>query len=311
MHILVVGEEAEIAATCEALALCGDSVETVFDWSEGAQRSEGGSFGLVVLVATTAQVDASTLFCKAVRSRRTMTPILVVGDSSNSRATARMLEAGADDCLAVPFDVEELIARVRALIRRSTSAYDYPLRLGSLVLRPGVRQAFIDGESAALTDREFELLACLVGHAGRTVARTEIMDRVWGVEATESNVIDVHIRRLRSKLGKCTKYLETVRGVGYRLLVPRLDESDLDTRPDRSDNRAIAAPAGVLRSCRPLGDAPERMATKLEPPLCTRTACTRASSYSNTPGRTGHSRSLYFSQRIVTHANYSGTRERR
>lgn len=228
--ILMVGEDVELSDFVEVLRHHGFVVEHVTRWRDWVEHSENGALSLIVLVAAPAQRDAIALFCSTVRRRGTTTPIFVLHDGSTSVARVRMLEAGADDCLSAPYDVEELIARSRALIRRSANAYDYPIRVGSLVLHPRVRHAFIDNERATLTDREFELLAYLARHPGKTLARSEIIDQVWGREAAESNVIDVHIRRLRSKLGKCAHYVETVRGVGYRLLAS-LELTDFTSNP--------------------------------------------------------------------------------
>src|ERR1019366_6170419 len=141
----------------------------------------------------------------------------VVCDSSDR---VKAFKAGADDCIPPPYDVEELLLRSDALVRRSANAYDYPQQLGPIVLMPRTREAFIDGTRTPIPYREFELLSLLVRNADPTVSRRELLRRVGAASAPDSNVLEVHVRRVRAKLGRHERSLETVRGVGYRLITP-------------------------------------------------------------------------------------------
>jgi DNA-binding response OmpR family regulator len=130
------------------------------------------------------------------------------------------LDAGADDYLAKPFDLGELMARVRALLRRSQGGDQVVLRIGGLTIDRAQRTAMLDGRSLDLTAREFALLTHLAREAGRVVPRTELLAKVWQTSFDPgSNVVEVHVKNLREKLGPDSSLIETVRGAGYRFVV--------------------------------------------------------------------------------------------
>ena len=129
------------------------------------------------------------------------------------------LDSGADDFISKPFGMMELVARVRAVLRRTESKEensDY--QLGELFVSPKRHVVKVDGEEVALTNKEFELLCLLLEHQGMAMTRDAIMDGVWGQEfSRENRTLDVHVRTLRTKLGPAGHYIETVRGVGYKM----------------------------------------------------------------------------------------------
>ena len=131
------------------------------------------------------------------------------------------LEIGADDYIVKPFSPKELLARVRAVLRRSRPAPGVaPLRLGALVIDLGTHTASVGGDALALTPKEFDLLRALVEARGRVLSREFLLDRVWGyahASEIESRTVDVHVRRLRVKLGSEGRRILTVKSVGYRL----------------------------------------------------------------------------------------------
>ena len=129
------------------------------------------------------------------------------------------LDSGADDFISKPFGMMELVARVRAVLRRTESREensDY--QLGELFVSPKRHVVKVDGEEVSLTNKEFELLCLLLEHQGMAMTRDAIMDGVWGQEfSRENRTLDVHVRTLRTKLGPAGHYIDTVRGVGYKM----------------------------------------------------------------------------------------------
>lgn len=131
------------------------------------------------------------------------------------------LEVGADDYVVKPFSPRELVARARAVLRRARGAEgERPLRVGAIALDPARHAVTVDGAAVALTPREFDLLHALMEAGGRVLSREHLLGRVWGyarAEEIESRTVDVHVRRLRAKLGPEGRRVTTIKGVGYRL----------------------------------------------------------------------------------------------
>ena len=129
------------------------------------------------------------------------------------------LDSGADDFISKPFGMMELVARVRAVLRRTeTREENSDYQIGALFVSPKRHVVKVDGEEVSLTNKEFELLCLLLEHQGMAMTRDAIMDGVWGQEfSRENRTLDVHVRTLRTKLGSAGHYIETVRGVGYKM----------------------------------------------------------------------------------------------
>ena len=151
------------------------------------------------------------------RTRRL--PVILVTARDAEMDKVRGLDEGADDYLTKPFGVMELLARVRALLRRSgESAPEECLTLGDVTLDRARHRVTAGGAEVVLTHMEFELLAFLMAHAGKAVTREVLLDDVWGIAyAGDTRTVDVHIRTLRQKLGASGSMIATVRGVGYRM----------------------------------------------------------------------------------------------
>ena len=146
-------------------------------------------------------------------------PVIMLTAKNTEYDRAYGLDLGADDYLSKPFGMMELVARVRAVLRRSgPEKRETEYRLGSLLVLPARREVRVDGEDVQLTFKEFELLRLLLEAKGAVLTREVLMDRVWDLAAERENrTLDVHIRTLRAKLGEAGRYVETVRGVGYRI----------------------------------------------------------------------------------------------
>ena len=150
-------------------------------------------------------------------------PVLMLTARASEVDRVEGLDSGADDYLTKPFSAPELVARVRALLRRTKLEHQNALKLGLLEIRFEDSQVFLNGIKLGLTRREFDLLSFLITHAGRIFSRQELLDKVWGIEfvGTERTV-DQHITQLRQHLGDSLQhpqYLETLRGKGYRMRV--------------------------------------------------------------------------------------------
>lgn len=128
------------------------------------------------------------------------------------------LDLGADDYLAKPFGMMEMVSRIRAVLRRVSPRAEEELSCGGVRLNDGDHQVYADGGRVALTLKEYDMLKLFMKNPGRVFSRDELIERIWGMDYDgESRTVDVHIRTLRAKLGVCGGCIETVRGVGYRL----------------------------------------------------------------------------------------------
>lgn len=146
--------------------------------------------------------------------------IIIVSAKSTELDKVRGLDQGADDYIAKPFGIMELLSRVRAQLRRVPEEQppSHLLRCGDLTLDPATREVTSGGEEVTLTYKEFELLQLLIEHPGQVLSRTIIMERIWGYDFEgTSRTLDMHIRTLRQKLGSCGHMIQTVRNVGYKM----------------------------------------------------------------------------------------------
>lgn len=171
----------------------------------------------VILLDLTLSGPDSISVCRALRDRGCNGRILVLSARAEPDEKILGLDAGADDYVAKPFDLGELLARVRALGRRGTST-GCVVKVGPLTLDRLEREATIDGKRVTLTEREFDLLSYLALAHGRTIPRKQLFRNVWGSSFDPgSNIIDAHITKIRQKLGAFGKLIETSRGIGYRV----------------------------------------------------------------------------------------------
>ncbi|WP_300443093.1 response regulator [Zoogloea sp.] len=214
MRILLVEDDRLLGDGVKAgLAGAGFAVDWVRDGEAALAALAAESFTAIVLDLGLPRRDGLSVL-SALRGAGNPVPVLVLTARDQVVDKVRCLDLGADDYVVKPFDLDELAARLRALVRRSQGRADASLRHGDLVLDPAARSASLKGVPVALTGREFDLLRMLLDAAGRVLTR-RILDEqlyVWG-EAVGSNALEVHIHHLRRKLG--SELIRTVRGVGY------------------------------------------------------------------------------------------------
>jgi DNA-binding response OmpR family regulator len=166
--------------------------------------------------------------CRQLRSRRDLTPIMMLTARDALQDRVRGLDLGADDYLPKPFDFPELLARLRALRRRDKIHRTRVIEVGDLEIDTGSRRVFRNGEEIKLTTREYTLLEALASQEGRALTRDFIQERVWHDDSSFSNTVDAYIRLLRKKIdqGHDPKLIQTIHGVGYALRIgPGGDET--------------------------------------------------------------------------------------
>jgi len=218
-RILVVDDEHKIADFVQrGLAYEGYGVRVAHDGESGLAAALEWRPDLVILDIMLPGMDGLQV-CRRLRQESDV-PILMLTarDSVSDRVTG--LDMGADDYLVKPFALEELLARVRALLRRKGAEDDHPLQLADLALDPRTRQARRGSRVLELTSKEFDLLELFMRHPRQVLTREVIYERIWGYDfGGESNIIEVYIRYLRAKLEAAgePRLIQTVRGAGYAL----------------------------------------------------------------------------------------------
>jgi len=218
MKILVVEDEKKIASfISKGLAEAGFEVQACHDGDEGFRLAVEHRFDAVVLDIMLPGRDGLSIL-RQLRSRRNAVPVILVTARGELDERLEGLQLGADDYLTKPFYVEELIARLHAVTRRTRPDGLNILEIGPLRMDLMSREVRCGDEVLELTAREFSLLEYLARSPGRVYTRTQILEQVWNYDFDPStNIVDVYIRRLRQKLGDHRDCVETVRGVGYRL----------------------------------------------------------------------------------------------
>lgn len=216
MRILVVEDDPVLMDGLKVgLGLAGATVDDVATCADARAALAATRFDAVVLDLMLPDGSGLDLLA-AMRAREDATPVLLLTALDEAPDRVRGLDAGADDYLGKPFDLDELAARVRAIARRGQGRAGPLLKAGPLVLDPATLAATLDGQAVPLSRREFTVLAALMERPGVIRSKAEIEDRLYGwQEEVESNTVEVHVHNLRAKVGRET--IETVRGLGYRI----------------------------------------------------------------------------------------------
>jgi len=233
-RILVVEDEPDIAALIAyQLTREGFRVETASNGDQALSAIGREVPDLVVLDRMLPGIPGDDIL-RVIRSEAsTQTlPVLILTAKREQEDRIRGLELGADDYLTKPFSPRELVLRVQSILRRADQATPEgggrTLRAGALLLDTGSHEATLDGTELNLTPTEFRLLQALLERRGRTQSRRQLLERAWDVESEvadriQTRTVDMHIRRLREKLGRIGDWIETVRGFGYRLKIPDVE----------------------------------------------------------------------------------------
>ncbi len=220
MRLLVVEDERKVAAFIKrGLEEEGLSVDLASDGRQGLQMALERIHDLLILDINLPEIDGLSVL-RRLREKQVTTPVLLLTVRATIEDKVLGFDTGADDYLVKPFAFEELVARVRALLRRKVDLAPQVLQVADLSLNTSTRRALRGSQEIELTAREFSLLEYFMRNAGRVLTRTMIADRVWGYDFdTGSNVIDVYVNYLRNKIDSDhdAKLLQTVRGVGYVL----------------------------------------------------------------------------------------------
>ena len=215
MRILIIEDEADLLASlAKALREEGYAVDTAADGEEGLYKAQSWDYDALVLDVMLPRLDGWTLLERLRQTKKT--PVLMLTARDAARDRVRGLDTGADDYLVKPFDLNELFARLRALIRRAAGQTRNTLDIGGLVIDTAARRVTRAGQVIALTAREYALVEFLALHRGEVVTRTTLYEHLFDEDDnTLSNLLDVHVSNLRKKLG--AGFITTRRGHGYSI----------------------------------------------------------------------------------------------
>jgi two-component system copper resistance phosphate regulon response regulator CusR len=227
MKILIVEDDPQISsAVREGLDEAGYFTEVTRDGERALRLASHRDFSLILLDIMLPGLDGLTV-CRKLREMRVNTPILMLTAKDGIPDRVAGLDTGADDYLVKPFDFDELLARVRALLRRDKSVKSSLIQIDDLVIDTSAHTARRGGREIPLTSREYTLLEALASHEGQILTREAILDRVWIEQESTSNLVDVYIRSLRKKIDHDApqKLIHTAHGIGYVLRRERPQEA--------------------------------------------------------------------------------------
>ena len=213
MRILVVEDEPDLLASlAQALREEGYAVDTASNGEDGLFNAEGTDYDAIVLDVMLPGMDGWEILKRLRKTKKT--PVLMLTARDQSRDRVKGLDTGADDYVVKPFDLAELFARLRALIRRSANQSTNVIEVGDVKIDTAARQVFFKGRPVEITAREYALVEFLALHKGEVVTRTQLYEHLFDEnESSLSNLLDVHVSNVRKKLG--AEFIATRRGHGY------------------------------------------------------------------------------------------------
>ena len=219
--ILIVEDDKDLNRTmCSFLNRCGFETEGALNANEAYDAMYGNLFDLIISDIMMPGIDGYE-FAKTVRELNQEIPILFVTARDDFESKRKGFRAGIDDYMVKPVDLEELVLRIEALMRRAKIASNKKLEIGSLVLDAEEHAAYVNGEEVNVTSREFNLLYKLLSYPKKTFTRSQLMDEFWDVDsASGPRVVDVYMTKLRDKFSECDSFeIVTVHGLGYKAVV--------------------------------------------------------------------------------------------
>jgi len=227
--ILIVDDEVSIVTLLTFnIERAGFETDVAYDGEVAIQKAETGAFDLIILDLMLPKLDGLEV-CKYLRQHKIDTPILMLTAKDDESDKIIGLELGADDYLTKPFSPKEVVARIKAILRRTNGKKEQSfetIKIGDLLIYPEKHEAMMKEELLTFTRKEFELLQFLVEHKGKVISRDQLLNKVWNYDfAGDTRIVDVHISRLREKIETDTKnpaYIKTIRGLGYKIEEPAL-----------------------------------------------------------------------------------------
>jgi DNA-binding response OmpR family regulator len=217
MNVLIIEDEVKVASfISRGLEEEGYRVDVANDGRQGLDQLKESSYDIVLLDLMIPEIDGLEVL-REVRSWGMNTPVLIITAKSSKEDVVKGLDTGSDDYLTKPFSFDELLARMRALLRRSKQADTRILEYGHIVLDPYDRKLSMDSKEVELTDKEFLIMEFLLKNPERPLTRNEIAEYVWQNKVESTNIVDVYVNFLRKKLDSLStrRYIHTVRGIGY------------------------------------------------------------------------------------------------
>ncbi|MRX83481.1 response regulator transcription factor [Eggerthella guodeyinii] len=218
MKLLIVEDDRLLSNAIARSLRDAYAVDQAFDGEEGLFYAAQDVYDLVVLDVMLPARDGFSVL-EALRARGVRTPVLMLTAKGTTADKLRGLRSGADDYLTKPFDRDELLARIEAILRRTTGRADVTtIAFKGLVLHTQTKRAAIDGQPLALKGKQYDVLEYLVSHEGSLISKDRLFDKIWGfLSDTSSNVVEVYVSALRKALAPSgyDRYIKTIRGAGY------------------------------------------------------------------------------------------------
>lgn len=221
INILVVEDDEKLNRTvCAYLNDCGFNAKGCLDASSAYDEMYGSIYELIISDIMMPQVDGFE-FAESVRRVNKTIPILFMSARDDMPSKQRGFQLGIDDYMVKPIELEELLLRVRALLRRANVEVERRITVGNLTLNADAVSAEINGGEVPLTTREFNILYKLLSYPNKTFSRAQLMDEFWGIDSDASlRAVDVYITKLRDKLSDCDGFeIKTIRGIGYKAVL--------------------------------------------------------------------------------------------